>query len=193
MVIAWGYGMKSVVFAVFFSIGVAHAGEFGYTIYASNIAVDDTDGSTEGVSYLAPFNGFYADSLKRDLRYQVEVSMDTVNLEAGVNQVGQQVKYQGLGVSLQRRFRLSSNLKPWFGMGVDYVNVRYRERHTVDQGGFLADRYPDRDESGLNLVLNAATYWAFNHSWDYGLTAKFSPSVSSDSTFLSIGISAVYK
>lgn len=180
-------------FAILASVGVAHASEFGYTIYGSNISVDDPDGSTESVSYLAPLNGFYADSLKRDLRYQVEAFMDTVNLDAGVNQVGQEVKYQGLGVSLQRRFRLSSELKPWFGVGIDYVNVRYRERHTVDQGGFLANRYPDRNESGVNLVLNAASYWEFNRSWDYGLTAKFSQSVSSDSTFLNIGISAVYK
>ncbi len=179
--------------AVLASVGAAHAGEFGVTVYGSSLSVDDSDGSTEGVSYLAPFNGFYADSLKRDLKYQVEVFTDSVTLDAGVNQVGQQIKYQGLGVSLQRRLRLSSEMKPWVGVGLDYVDVRYRERHTVDQGGFLANRYPDRSESGVNLVLNAASYWEFSHSWDIGVVAKLSQSVSTDASFMNIGISARYK
>ncbi len=89
--------MKFVVlFVVSAFAGMANAGEFGYTFYGSNLSVDDPDGSTNSTSYVAPFSGFFADTLKRDLRYQVEVFTGNVTLESGVNQVGQKVKYQGI-------------------------------------------------------------------------------------------------
>ncbi|ALP54968.1 hypothetical protein Tel_17075 (plasmid) [Candidatus Tenderia electrophaga] len=180
-------------FAVLACVGVAQAGEFGYTAYGASLSVDDPDGTTSSTSYLAPFNGFYADSLKRDIRYQVEAFADSVILDAGINQIGQKVQYQGVGLSLQHRFRLTPDIKPWLGVGVDYIDLRYRDRHSVDTGGYLTYRFPDRSESGMNLVLNAANYWAFSRSWDIGLVAKLGQPVASDSTFLKIGISALYR
>ena len=186
--------MKFVVLLVVFaSTGMVQASEFGYTFYGSNLSVDDPDGSANSASYLAPFNGFFADTLKRDLRYQVEIFTDNVTLEGGVNQVGQKVKYQGLGLSLQRRFRLSSNIKPWLGLGVESLSVEYSERHTRDKDGFLDSRFPDRDESAFNLIFNATNYWRFSRAWDMGVVAKAGVPVASDATFLSIGVSAVYR
>lgn len=173
--------------------GTAHAGQFGYTFYGSNLSVDDPDGAADSVSYLAQFNGFYADSIRRDLGYKVEVFTDKVVLASGVGVVGQEVKYQGIGVSLQRRFRMSSAVKPWLGIGADYVDVQYSQRHTKDKDGFLGALYPDRAESAVNLTLNAENYWRFNRSWDAGVVAKAGVPVSSDASFLSIGFSVVYK
>lgn len=173
--------------------GMAHAAEFGYTFYGSNLSVKDPDGATESISYLSPFNGFYADSIRRDLRYKVDAFTDKVVLNSGVGTVGQEVKYQGIGLSLQRRFRMASTIKPWLGVGADYVDVQYSQRHTKDKDGFLDTLYPDRAESAVNLTLNAANYWRFNRSWDMGVTAKAGFPVSSDATFLSIGFSVVYK
>ena len=178
---------------VLVSVGVADASEFGYTVYGSNLKINDPDGSTNSIGYFAPFNGFYADLLKRDLRYHVEAFTDSVILDAGVNHIGQKVKYQGIGISLQHRVRLLSEMKPWFGVGIDYVDIHYRERHTVDQGGFLDNRYPNSDEAVVNAVLNMAAYWEFTHSWDIGIAAKLSQSISTDMTSSNVGMSVRYK
>ena len=48
---------------------------------------------------------------------------------------------------------MGDNWAPWLGLGLDLSRSDYSKRHTVDSDGFLLERFSDRDETGLGLVI----------------------------------------
>lgn len=141
----------------------------GYAAGFSRLAVDDPAGSTEAKWSVQPLTLIYTDWLSGGLRYWAEVYYHTASLDAGPGSVGQDVSRLGGRFSVQRSVNVGG-WSPWLGAGVAVSRDSYSARHTEDEDGFLLSAYPDRDETGFGVVLQAVNEWELSRQWD--LSAK---------------------
>lgn len=100
--------------------------------------------------------------LERDARFVIQGFMQDWQLNATNTELGQKVERSGGFISYQGFFRVTRSWKPWFGVGVGYIQESYRTRYTVLPSGYLQRAYPDRDETGPALILNATVA-----EWDF--------------------------
>lgn len=165
---------------------------YGYLGAAQWVAISDPDGTTEDKAMLVPLGGFVSYAVGRDLRYRVDLSYLSGNLSAGVGRVGQDFKSMIMAASLQWRLRLGRTLKPWVGAGVTMSQSDFTTRYTVDAGGFLANQYPDRSQTGYAATVMASNYWELNRSVQLGIEAVVDIPVATDLRRVGIGVSFVY-
>ena len=169
------------------------AHEFTYSAGVSILTVDDAESDTLGsTSGFSPFSLAYSDRVHRDTRYVVELFQGGGTISSSSRLVGQKVSYQGIGIGYQQRFRVTRTFKPWAGAGLEYVATEYRDRHMVDSDGFLQQRFSNRQEDGVNLALQAASYWDWNRDWRVGINTKLSHPLSKDLRIFHVGLSVVY-
>lgn len=166
---------------------------YGYTFRLASIDIDDSDGSASVSAEPEYLNLFYTDKIARDSRYYAELHYGEFAIDADGSTVGQDVTQTAIAVSYQARFRLTRSFRPWAGAGVGYSNAEFRNRHTVDSDGYLAERFSDRAVSGFFVVLNASNYWEYNDVFDYGAHLSLELPVDSDIQRFSGGLSLLYK
>ena len=162
----------------------------GYAVGLSRLAVDDPAGSTKAAVSVRPLTLIYTDWLQSGgLRYWIEGYYASATLDAGANEVGQDVSRAGARVVLQRNIPLGS-WSPWLGLGLDVSRNRYSKRHTEDRDGFLLAAYPDRSTTGVGIVVHAVSEWAVAPAWDVlgKLEQVFAVSGDVSETALSIGV-----
>ena len=181
-----------VVFLIVLMPSLVFSREYGVNVYYSTFSLDDQNGPTEKVSQFSPLNFFYADKLSFDSRYWTEMSYDSVVLAAGGNDVGQQVSVYGFNGAWQKRFRVSTEIKPWVGLGLSYAMVDTKKRHTIDDDGFLNQRYDDQRVNNVDLYFVASNHWKLNQQWDIGAVTRVVPPLIGDVFLFSVGISANY-
>lgn len=136
---------------------------FGVGVSAANFTVNDPDGST-GDASVGYLSGLMVTPLSRNhpyIRLYTELSYRRFTLDAGVNTVGQKVTSLSLGGIAQHAFNVSPNYRPWIGLGLQAGLNDYKNRHTVDSGGFLDQQYADRSQTSFNILLNAGL--SFKH------------------------------
>ncbi|MDH5327715.1 MAG: porin family protein [Gammaproteobacteria bacterium] len=136
---------------------------FGVGVSAANFTVNDPDGST-GDTSLGYLSGLMVTPLSRNhpyIRVFSELSYRRFTLEPGVNTVGQQVTSLSLSGIAQHAFNVSQTYRPWVGLGFQAGLNDYKNRHTVDGGGFLDQQYADRSQTSFNILLNAGL--SFKH------------------------------
>ena len=138
----------------------------GYAVGMSRLIVDDPAGSTKAAVSVRPLTLIYTDWLQSGgLRYWIEGYYASATLDAGANEVGQDVSRAGARVVLQRNIPLGS-WSPWLGLGLDVSRNRYSKRHTEDRDGFLLAAYPDRSKTGVGIVVHAVSEKTNTPTWD---------------------------
>lgn len=147
-----------VIFAVllFASCAVQADTKYGAGLIKGSYSVEDPDGSTDSASETAVV-GIMAMPMNRNFpawRYWFQLGHNSFDLDAGVNEVGQDVTTTSLEAQIHRGFNVSSEFKPWLGVGLGVSLSDYEGRFTIDSDGFLADTYEDRSETNMFLVLN---------------------------------------
>jgi hypothetical protein len=156
---------------------------------AALVSVDDPDGDTETTTGVQPFGLVYTDWFVGDIRYWTEAFYYAAELDASSDKIGQDVERYGVRFSLQKSFRIIQAWAPWFGLGLDVSKIDYTLRHTKDNEGFLLQRFDDRSETGVSLLVNVVSEWPVGQAWSVGLKLEQSVPLSGDTTdFLASGI-----
>ena len=166
--------MRGALFVLFLCLsGIVFGAEeqhgFGFQPSLLVLTLDDPAGETDSLETLVPLSLFYSLGSGRDLRYLAEATYVEGQVDAAVDRVGEGVTSSIIGISIQRRFRIARNWKPWLGGGVSYFNNRFENRHTIDSEGFLAEHYGNRSEDAFSATLTAASYWDVHESFDLGV------------------------
>ncbi len=141
-------------------------GRWGYSLGVAHVTVDDPDDATRNEWALRPLSLVYTDRWLYNSRYWGEAFYQETALDAGVGQVGQQVRQLGARLSLQKSLALSSVVTPWFGVGVQLSHNQFHKRHTIDSDGYLVGSYPDRNDFHAALLLNLVVERRLNRNWD---------------------------
>ena len=135
---------------------------------AARMTVDDPDGPTATDYATQPLTLIYTDWFFGRSRLWSELYYNQARLAATSTRIGQEVQHYGYRASVQWPLGLDGPLHLWFGGGVDLSRAQYTLRHTVDQDGFLANRYADRDTFEAGLLLNINSEWALRQNWSVG-------------------------
>lgn len=137
------------------AIGMPEAhGRWGYGLGVAHVNVHDPDVSTGSEWAVRPLNLIYTNHWRYGTRYWSELFYQETAFDASVSQAGQQAKQLGARLSLQKNVALTPTIFPWFGVGLQLSHDRFRNRHTVDSGGYLNTTYPDRSKFNAALLVN---------------------------------------
>ena len=130
--------------------------KFGAGIVKGNYSVEDPDGSTDSASETAVV-GVMTLPVNRNFpswRYWFQLGHNSFSLDSGGSDVGQDVTSTSLEAHIHRGFNVSSEFKPWLGLGMGASLSDFENRHSVDEDGFLDETFEDRSETNMFLVLN---------------------------------------
>jgi hypothetical protein len=167
--------------------------KIGYSAGYVLVSVDDPDGDTETATGGQPAGLIYTDWLFGDFRHWTELYYYGANLDASTNKIGQDVKRYGLRFSLQKSFRLIEKWAPWFGLGLDVSQAKYTVRYTKTDDGFLDQKFDDRDEVAVSLLVNAVSEWSIARDWSVALKLEQSVPLSSDVTEFLVSGAVLYR
>ena len=147
--------------------------------------VNDPDGNSASKTSVEILNVVMTQAFGRDSRMLYQGYYHAFNLDAGTSDIGQHVNRNGFSFSFQSAFHVARGWAPWGGVGLGLTEEKYKNRHTVDSGGFLATEYPDRKTTNYGVLLNAGTQWNLTRNWDAGIHVQYEQA-------LGDGISAAY-
>jgi hypothetical protein len=167
--------------------------KIGYSAGYVVVSVDDPDGDTETATGGQPAGLVYTDWLFGDFRHWTELYYYGATLDASPNNIGQDVKRYGLRFSLQKSFRLIEKWAPWFGLGLDVSQAKYTVRYTKTDDGFLDQKFDDRDEVSVSLLVNAVSEWSIARDWSVALKLEQSIPLSSDVTEFLVSGTVLYR
>lgn len=167
--------------------------KIGYSAGFVAVSVDDPDGDTESATGGQPAGLIYTDWLFGDIRHWTELYYYGATLDASSNKIGQDVKRYGLRFSLQKSFRLIEKWAPWFGLGLDVSQAKYTVRYTKTDDGFLDQKFDDRDEVAVSLLVNAISEWSIARNWSVAVKLEQSVPLSSDVTEFLVSGAVLYR
>ncbi len=148
----------------------------GYGVGMGRLSIEDPDGASASENGVQPFRVIVADWLRGDIRYWGELFFQSATLSASQMNIGQTVGQYGVQLSAQKNLKVGGHWYPWLGVGVDLSRVSYSRRHTIDSDGFLQNRFSDRNEIDLGIIVNLISETELNRDWDVGakLEQRFS-------------------
>jgi hypothetical protein len=167
--------------------------KIGYSAGFVWLSVDDPDGDTKTSIGAQPVGLIYTDWFIGDFRYWSELFYYSASLDASTNSIGQDVERYGVRFSMQKSFRVVEKWAPWLGLGLDVSQAKYTLRHTKDDEGYLAERYPDRDEMAVSLLVNAISEWSIARDWSVALKLEQSIPLSGDVTEFLVSGAVLYR
>ncbi len=165
----------------------------GYAVGATQVSVDDPRGDTETVWAVQPLTLLYAARLMRSVRYWSELYYYSAALDVAQDRVGQEVKRFGLQVSLQKSLPVMPGWVAWVGAGLGVSQTHYTARHTIDSEGYLLARYPDRQDIGAALLLNATSEWPVSRHWSLGVKLEQAVAMAGDGDGSRASLTLLYR
>ncbi|KAF0190457.1 MAG: hypothetical protein FD165_2690 [Gammaproteobacteria bacterium] len=161
---------------------------FGYVFGAGVMSVDDPDGATGDEFVVQPLALAYTRKLSGDLRYWLEPYYQAATFDASVDEIGQDLTRFGMRVSFQQYVVPAARFLPWIGAGLDIAHTQYTSRHTIDVDGYLANRFPDRSETGVNLLVNAQREWKLSGNRSVNARIEYLSPIGGDMSSLSVSL-----
>lgn len=178
------------------TINSAHARneiKFGWEPAFRSLSIEDPNGPTGSESGLDALTVAVALQHQRDDRYLVMLGRSEFSLEGSQTEIGQNVESLSVSAYYKHRLRLSDGFKPWLGAGPVISIDEATGRFTVDQDGFLAQRFPDRDDTGVGLGLALSHEWAASPTWELGFTTEYIAPLSDSLQGFRFGLTIYYQ
>jgi len=163
--------------------------QIGVSAGVARSAVDDPSGSANSETY--PQLGLVGVAqFGNDRRALGQLYSKSFTLDPGVQTVGQDVKQTGLSVIYQQR--VSWRWQPWLGAGIGYSRDRFENRLTVAPDGFVAQRFPNREENGFALLFAGSTQWHLTDRVDIDVHLQYDYPLQGDVKTLSLSLLLLY-
>lgn len=165
---------------------------FGAQLSGNSYKLADPDGPTEKGKGAA-FGLFAAYDTGRNARYLFNVTRDSYDVNASVNNIGQDVTTTEGTLSYQAQWRLSRSIKPWFGAGLGYASSDFHNRYRSASAGspfgvYLANR---KSNDGL-VVLNINNEFGLEQDFDIGIQAQVGKLFSDNAYNVRLGVYVIY-
>lgn len=122
---------------------------FGGSLWVNT--VDDPNGPTDTDTNLS-LSGFLTQPIGHNLRLFYEGRYHAFTLTPSQKNIGQNVVSYAFDMHLHRGFDFPG-FKAWLGGGFNLGLNHYKGRKTLDQDGYIDQRFPNRDETNLGLLL----------------------------------------
>lgn len=189
--------MKKIAVFVLFSMVsfISVAEESKYSIVAGLsydlLTVSESEGDTDSEGVLVPRIGVELmmsriDKLSfgwRTFSETYDPSNDGIGLKIDVNQ---------FDVTWLRNLRLSREIKPWIGGGLRTTIGEIKDRHTIDNDGFLDELYDDRDAGDVSLILQGQLVFDLKDNWGIVTGITYDIPLSEGVQGISFGAGAKY-
>ncbi|WP_028113452.1 hypothetical protein [Ferrimonas kyonanensis] len=168
----------------------AHAVDFYFGLGAGMYQVDDADLNTDSV--FSPYFVVGAEHpLSRNTKITSEFQYTEFAPSAGVGKMGMDVTSIDWTLAYSYQYPLSYKFHPVFSAGLVANYGQYSKRHSIDEFGYLADRFDDKDEISGGFLLSASHDFhvdQFDFDWSTGLQLRHAFGGVS-----SFGVYAVYR
>ncbi len=142
---------------------------WGVYIKAGNYGVEDPDGEADEEFTYSPGLKFTFPVSRRGKQLVVSGEYIDFDLDASTEYVGQEVNGYRLSGGYEHQFNLARSLKVWGGITLNIDTFTFDGRHTIDQDGYLAQRYEDLEETSLGVSGYLFTVFDMNSSWAPGI------------------------
>ena len=149
-------------------------------------SVDDPAGSTEIKADINYLNGIATIPFKRDRRIFTHIFYQDFDLNNSNNKISSSVKSLGINASYQWLLRFSRDWKPWIGAGLGFSQDDFTSRKKLDGDGFVIQRFADREDNAVNLIINASTKLTTWKMFDLGAHVQIDIPISGDITRFNI-------
>lgn len=163
---------------------------FGYAAALARVSVEEPNGAADDETTIFPWNAVYTDRWVGGFRYWAEGFYQEFNLSASNRHIGQDVERYGLRFSAQRKVEWLEDFQLWAGAGAVLSRDKFTVRHSVDNDGFLAARYPDRTRNHIGIQLDLTSEWKLNMQWDVAARVMYAPPIGEGVE--EIGLSVVF-
>ena len=167
--------------------------QYGISPSLTFFKVKDPVADSRSAFELQPLNFSIVYSLGRNTRIWTELSQIKFESKAGIDQPSQDVQALVFGVAYQKRFKFSPNFKPWLSAGVYSSQSEYGERFTIDEDGFLAETFPERDETETNLKFSFILEYKLSKSYDLNLGFSYQDSLNDGLSGFSLDFGFLYR
>ncbi len=144
------------------------------------LTVDDPDGSVDDGDDFSWELRTTFDGNSRGSRTFVTFGSIDAEIDAGVNQIGQEIEGFRLGFGYERNFPLTSVFDVWLGASLNYSDLEFTNRQTIDGDGFLVNDFGSRDFSGIGATLHLDTYMDLSERFVLGVGAYADIPIESD-------------
>jgi len=150
------------------SLGIARNAHYNVGIstglYAYNY--QDDKGETELESTTVPFTLFAEMETSRVNKVYIGLREFDLEVDAtNSGNLGTNIESIQFEATWLRKFKMTRNFKPWFGVGIRSSLVETSLRHTVDRDGFLLETFNNTDNTFLALVLKTTADWEIGEGW----------------------------
>lgn len=162
---------------------------FGGQVSENSYSLTDPSGPTANGTGVS-FGGLALYDLNRNGRMLANLTKESYKLTASTTNVGQDVSAFGASLSYQKMWRLTRDFKPWFGVGIGYSAMSFKNRHTLTPTGLFSVPLANRDTSEFALLLNTNSEWEIDHDFSWGVQGQFSSSSSAKS--FRVGLYVIY-
>ena len=129
---------------------------FGASVNFGNLSVEDPNGESESKSELF-ISGIMTLPMDRNYpewRYWFDATYKSFELAPSISNIGQQVSSFSISAVAQRGLNVSSEFRPWLGIGLNLSLDDYENRFLVARDGFISERFSNRSETNLGIVFN---------------------------------------
>ena len=110
----------------------------------------------------------------RSSRWWVQGLYIDIDFDGTETEIGQNISGLEVAAIYQSRYRLSRHFKPWLGMGLSAAVLEFEDRYLTDDQGFLAQSFPDTQETALNLELQFVTDIDLLDDYETGISVRAS-------------------
>ena len=169
---------------MFFMTATAGAEENSLTIGAgaAQLAVRDPVGVTAAVTTWYPEIG-YRYNWSRRQSAQIHMAWMRVLTPARLGRPHTDTRGFAYSIRYDYRWPWARHFHPHFHLGLEYLDMRSRERFSVDGEGFVLERYPSRAHRRLNWLVGTSYHfedygwggWVIGFDWHdpFGLSRVF--------------------
>lgn len=164
----------------------------GYGLYT----VNDPDGKTAGANDFEFVSvGFKMPYFGKRQRTWIDFNYQYFELDASQAEIGQQVQRYKFKWNHQKVTPVSKGLSFWFGGGGSLGHASFLGRHTIDNEGFKASEFEDRNEIELGIIGSVALEYRHPRlkRYSFGTNAEYDYSLTGGVSGLKVGAYASYR
>lgn len=169
--------------------------EFGIEAGGSQIAFEDFEGEGDAstLTQVNALNAVLYAYIERDIRLKNLLGYRTLDIDSTETRLGQEGSLWTASVQYQGRFEFGRLAYFWAGLGLGMGLYDFRDRHKVDQDGFLSTAYKDLTGNTVSGLASINREFAIASSWLVGIGAQYEYHFNGRLSETSINLSLLYR
>lgn len=178
-------------FTIVMSVSASTDIQYGFSPGFSQLKLSDPDGPTQNTSVSTlSFNTRFKTSLRRYSYWLTAVSYEKASLSASSSNIGQKTARWNFSGGFETRVPVTRKFDFYVAGLIGVSQAEYASRHTVDEDGFLAERFSKRSSNSTFIKVQATYYKKLNKNWLFGAVPAYEYSL--DDGFSGPSLSAVF-